>query len=94
MDCGAIKGNCRPHIRSDILAVEHSSVGDVEHAARDAHVEHHRAVALEKFIHACRDFIERARSGAAHAEAARDGGEVGVVTLEDILKLMFGEVKL
>ncbi|HXI73424.1 MAG TPA: CNNM domain-containing protein [Verrucomicrobiae bacterium] len=25
---------------------------------------------------------------------ARDGGEVGVVTLEDILKLMFGEVKL
>jgi putative hemolysin len=25
---------------------------------------------------------------------ARDGGEVGIVTLEDILKLMFGEVKL
>jgi CBS domain containing-hemolysin-like protein len=25
---------------------------------------------------------------------ARDGREVGVVTLEDILKLMFGEVKL
>jgi CBS domain containing-hemolysin-like protein len=25
---------------------------------------------------------------------ARDGVEVGVVTLEDILKLMFGEVKL
>ncbi len=25
---------------------------------------------------------------------ARDGGEIGVVTLEDILKLMFGEVKL
>jgi putative hemolysin len=25
---------------------------------------------------------------------ARDGGEIGIVTLEDILKLMFGEVKL
>ena len=25
---------------------------------------------------------------------ARDGSEVGVVALEDILKLMFGEVKL
>jgi magnesium and cobalt transporter len=25
---------------------------------------------------------------------ARDGGETGVVSLEDILKLMFGEVKL
>jgi CBS domain containing-hemolysin-like protein len=25
---------------------------------------------------------------------AHDGSEVGIVTLEDILKLMFGEVKL
>jgi CBS domain containing-hemolysin-like protein len=25
---------------------------------------------------------------------ARDGDEIGIVTLEDILKLMFGEVKL
>jgi CBS domain containing-hemolysin-like protein len=25
---------------------------------------------------------------------ARDGHEIGIVTLEDILKLMFGEVKL
>jgi CBS domain containing-hemolysin-like protein len=25
---------------------------------------------------------------------ARDGSEAGIVTLEDILKLMFGEVKL